>query len=190
LVVWIDRDNLLLRDFEPYVIICNSIGLFNENSIHDGPLLQHKYSTLQLSSITCSLSTLQQYLSEQAFYSSFAVRRVSQETPPTGRSQAGFSTQLQTALSSSLPRCPLALGHQNALHCDLYSLLVQISLPQMSSISSLPHVLMNVVINLTIVTWSFAVERLWALWNKFLWNSFLSFFNCDMQNCWKREPVY
>jgi hypothetical protein len=38
------------------------------------------------------------YLSERPFYSNFAIPCVSQETPATGLSQAGFSTQLKTAL--------------------------------------------------------------------------------------------
>jgi hypothetical protein len=67
-------------------------------SIHDGYFITHTYSTLQLSSIAGTLSTVNQYLSEQPFYSNFAVPRVSEETPPTGLSQAGFS---KTALSSS-----------------------------------------------------------------------------------------
>jgi hypothetical protein len=67
-------------------------------SIHDGYFITHTYSTLQLSSIADTLSTVKQYFSEQPFYRNFAIPRVSQETPPTGLSQAGFS---KTALSSS-----------------------------------------------------------------------------------------
>jgi hypothetical protein len=58
------------------------------------------------------------YLSEQPFHSTFIIPCVSQETPPTGLSQAGFSTKLKTALSSSLSRCPLTLDHKSALHTE------------------------------------------------------------------------
>jgi hypothetical protein len=64
-------------------------------------LITHKHSTLQLGSITSSPNILKQYHSEQPFYSSFTILLVSQETPQTGLSQAGFNTQLNTALSSS-----------------------------------------------------------------------------------------
>jgi hypothetical protein len=79
--------------------------------------------------IISALSILKQHLSKQPFSSSYTVPRVSQETPPTGLSQAGFSTQLKAALSSSLPRCLLTLDHKTALHRDLNFLLVQIPLP-------------------------------------------------------------
>jgi hypothetical protein len=86
-----------------------------------------KHSTLQLSSINSTLSTLEQYLSEQPFCSSFTIPCVSQETSPTGLSQAGFSTQLKIALSSSLSHCPLTLDHKTALHTDPF--IVHIPLP-------------------------------------------------------------
>jgi hypothetical protein len=51
--------------------------------------ITHKYLTLQLKQLTDN--TLKQYLSEQPFYSRCTSPRVSQETPPTGPSQAGFT---------------------------------------------------------------------------------------------------
>jgi hypothetical protein len=66
--------------------------------------LFYKYSALQPSSITGSPNTPKQCPSEQPLYSSFTSPGVSQETPPTGLSQAGLNTQLKTALSSSLSR--------------------------------------------------------------------------------------
>jgi hypothetical protein len=79
----------------------------------------------------------EQYLSEQPFYSSFTITRVSPEASPTGLSQAGFSTQLKTALSSSLSRCRLTLDHKTALRSHLFSMLVQNPLPQKYNMSSL-----------------------------------------------------
>jgi hypothetical protein len=83
--------------------------------------IAHKYSVVQLGSINSTLSTLKQYVSEQSFHSSFTIPRVSQETPPTGLLQAGYSTQPKTDLSSSLSRCPLTLDHKTALSNSLSS---------------------------------------------------------------------
>jgi hypothetical protein len=44
---------------------CSGIRLLDEDCVQDGSLLQHKYSTLQLSSINSTQGTLEQYLSEQ-----------------------------------------------------------------------------------------------------------------------------
>jgi hypothetical protein len=71
-----------------------------------------KYSIPQLTPITDSSNTLKQYLSEQPFYSNFAIPRVSQQTP-TGRSQADFSAQLNTAFFSTQLSLPANTGPQD-----------------------------------------------------------------------------
>jgi hypothetical protein len=86
-------------------------------SIHDGLLLhtniQH-YSSVQLPALQAHNSL---YLSEHSPYSSLIFPRVPQQSTSTGLSQAGSSTQLKTALSSSLSHCQLTLDHKTSLKC-------------------------------------------------------------------------
>jgi hypothetical protein len=75
--------------------------------------LTYKYPTSQLSSITGSPGT-----QNSTSVNSSTAARVPQQSDSTGLSQAGSSTQLNTALSSSLSRCQLSLDHKTSLLRD------------------------------------------------------------------------
>jgi hypothetical protein len=99
--IWQQKTQTSINFCEVKKSYCNSYRLWGEGSIHDGFLLftniQH-YSWFRLT------APWAQYVSEQPFYSSLIISRVSQDIPATGLSQAVFSTQLKTAFCSSLSR--------------------------------------------------------------------------------------
>jgi hypothetical protein len=99
-------------------------------SVHGGSYLP---KNIQLSTVKFNVlfpkHNKKLYLSEQSVYSSLTIPRAPQQSASTGLSQAGFSTHLKTALSSSLSACTLTLDYNTALHSDKYSLPVQISVP-------------------------------------------------------------
>jgi hypothetical protein len=90
-------------------------------SIHDGSYLP---TNIQLTTVKFNLlfpkHNKKLYLSEQSFYSSLRIPRAPQQSASTGLSQAGFSAQLKTALSSSLSACTLTLDYNTALHSNKY----------------------------------------------------------------------